>query len=188
MDLVTTFLIAIGLAMDAFAVSLGAGTSPGRRSWRKVFRLAFHFGLFQGGMTFIGWLAGSTISRFISTFDHWIALGLLAFVGVRMIISGIKPDDDGEECSTSDPSRGGTLVLLSVATSIDALAVGLSYALIDGNIWFPVVMIGVVTLILSALGVLLGEKLGCRFGKRMEIIGGLILVGIGIRVVVSHLF
>jgi len=78
-------------------------------------------------------------------------------------------------------------VLLSVATSIDALAVGLSYALIDGNIWFPVVMIGVVTLILSALGVLLGEKLGCRFGKRMEIIGGLILVGIGIRIVVSHL-
>jgi len=180
-------LIALGLAMDCFTVALGIGTNGLKKTARMVLRLAFHFGLFQGGMTFIGWLAGSTISRFISTFDHWIALGLLAFVGVRMIISGIKPDDGGEECSTSDPSRGGTLVLLSVATSIDALAVGLSYALIDGNIWFPVVMIGVVTLILSALGVLLGEKLGCRFGKRMEIIGGLILVGIGIRIVVSHL-
>ncbi len=187
MDLVTTFLIAIGLAMDAFAVSLGAGTSPGRRSWRKVFRLAFHFGLFQGGMTFIGWLAGSTISRFISTFDHWIALVLLGFVGVRMVISGFKPEENASDCPVNDPSRGGTLVLLSIATSIDALAVGLSLAFIDGSIWFPAGVIAVVTLVLSALGVLLGQKLGCRFGRRMEILGGLILIGIGIRIVVSHL-
>ena len=105
-----------------------------------------------------------------------------------MIVTGIQPDGGGEGCCTSDPSRGGPLGVLSGEASSDVLAVGRSYALVDGNIWVPVVMIGVVTLILSALGVLLGEKLGCRFGKRMEIIGGLILVGIGIRIVVSHLF
>ena len=114
MDLFTTLLIAIGLAMDAFAVSLGAGTSPGSHSGRRVFRLAFHFGLFQGGMTAIGWLAGSTISHFISTFDHWIALVLLGFVGVRMVISGFKPEENASDCPVNDPSRGGTLVLLSI--------------------------------------------------------------------------
>jgi len=186
-DLITTLLIAVGVAMDAFAVSLGIGTSPNGRSGRAAFRLAFHFGFFQGGMTLLGWLAGSTVARFISSLDHWIAFVLLAFVGGRMLIEGLK-NHSAEQVETGpDPSRGGTLVVLCVATSIDALAVGLSMALIEVRIAIACSVIALVTFGLSLVGVRLGQRLGVRFGKRMEVLGWLILVGIGIRILVSHL-
>jgi putative Mn2+ efflux pump MntP len=183
-DVVSILLIAIGMAMDAFTVSLGIGTT--RRAYlpRPIFRLSFHFGLFQFLMPILGWLAGSTIAALISRFDHWVALGLLAFVGGRMIRSGL--DSDGVAFPT-DPSRGGTLVMLSVATSIDAFAIGLSLAMIQVSILYPSILIGVVTASLSLIGLLVGHKLGTTFGKRMEILGGLILVGIGLRVVITHL-
>jgi manganese efflux pump family protein len=185
MTLAEILLIAVGLAMDAFAVSLGVGTTKFADSARPRFRLAWHFGLFQALMPTLGWLLGMTVARFIAPFDHWIALILLSFVGVRMIRSGLSRETDSHP---TDPSRGGTLIMLSVATSIDAFAVGLSLAMLRMPIIYPALVIGVVTAGLSTVGLLLGNRLGKTFGKRMEIIGGIILIAIGIRIVVTHLF
>lgn len=184
MSFVEVLLIAFGLAMDAFAVSLGAGTTRHINGPRPVFRLSFHFGLFQALMPVVGWLLGSTVQRWIAPFDHWVAFALLAFVGVRMIRSGL---DLSGEAQTTDPSRGATLIMLAVATSIDALAVGLSLAVLSVGIIYPAIVIGVVAAAMSLLGIFLGGRLGKAFGKRMEFLGGLILIGIGVRVVISHL-
>ena len=185
MDIFAVLLIAVGLAMDAFAVSLGIGTTERSTDPRARFRLAFHFGLFQFMMPVIGWFAGSTVSRWIAPVDHWIALVLLSYVGVNMIRSGLNPE---KESYSRDPSRGRTLVVLAVATSIDALAVGLSLAMLNVAIITPSIVIGVVTYSLSMVGLLAGNKLGEKFGKRMEVLGGIILIGIGVRVVITHLF
>ncbi len=136
-------------------------------------------------MTFLGWAAGSTIAHFISGIDHWVALGLLAFVGVRMIRSGLDRD---HALHVDDPSRGRTMVMLSLATSIDALAVGLSLAMLQVDILSSSLVIGGVSLALSLAGLLGGNQLGIRFGKRMEVLGGLLLTGIGVRIVLTHLF
>lgn len=184
MDFITTFLIAVGLAMDAFTVSLGVGTSQIGRSQGVKFRLAFHFGLFQGMMTLLGWLAGSTIADLISQFDHWVAFILLMFVGIRMIRAGLNPE---QKTYQDDPSRGSMLVILSIATSIDALAVGLGLAMLAVNIYMASLTIALVTLGLSLVGLFIGYELGVRFGKRMEILGGLILIIIGIRILLTHL-
>jgi manganese efflux pump family protein len=177
-------LIAVGLAMDCFAVSLGIGTTEHINGPRPVFRLAFHFGLFQALMPVLGWLAGYNLAGFISSFDHWIAFGLLSFVGVRMIKGGLSPDTDEV---TQDPSRGRTLVMLSVATSIDAFAVGFSLAALGIPIVAPAIIIGLTAGLLSLSALFLGRVLGTAFGRRMEIIGGLILIAIGLRVLLSHL-
>jgi len=184
MELFTLLLVALSLAMDVFAVSLGVGTSSYGTSMRCRLRLAFHFGLFQGGMTFLGWLAGTQINEWISGFDHWLAFVLLAFVGIRMLRSGFNKD---EESHPVDPSRGMTLILLSLATSLDALAVGLSLAFLEVDILLSSMVIGAVSLILSLLGTAFGGTLGSRFGKRMEIVGGLLLIAIGVRIVITHL-
>jgi manganese efflux pump family protein len=184
MDLIGTLIIAVGLSMDAFAVSLGVGTNGITKDNRSILRLSFHFGLFQGLMTFLGWLAGSTISRWINFFDHWIALILLVLVGVNMIRSGINSNPASYQ---NNPTRGNLMVILSLATSIDALAVGLSLALIETPILQTAITIGIVTFILSIIGCLLGNRLGEKFGKRMEILGGVILIGIGLRILFSHL-
>jgi len=170
--------------MDAFAVSLGVGATRKAVDARARFRLAFHFGIFQGFMPILGWLAGSTIARYIETFDHWIAFGLLAYVGVNMIRSGINPD---MEIYKENPSKGKTLMMLCIATSIDAMAVGLSMAMIQVSVWAPAAIITVVTIALSAFGLAVGGKLGEKFGKRMGILGGLVLLGIGLRILYSHL-
>lgn len=183
MSFIEVLLIALGLAMDAFAVSLGAGATRFISGPRPVFRLSFHFGLFQALMPVLGWFAGSTIAAYISAFDHWIALGLLAFVGGRMVRSGL---DSRGECHETDPTRGATLIMLSVATSIDAFAIGLSLAMLQVNILYPAVVIGIVAAGLSLAGVFAGNRLGCAFGKRMELVGGLVLIAIGLRVVISH--
>jgi putative Mn2+ efflux pump MntP len=175
--------IAIGLAMDAFAVSLAAGASGRARGKRAAFRLSFHFGLFQFLMPVIGWLAGYRIAPVVSALDHWIALFLLSFVGVRMIRSGLDP----ENMPTRDPSRGLTLVTLSIATSIDALAVGFSLAMLQVRIWYPSLTIGVITGFLSLAGLALGSRLGARFGQRTSVVGGVILILIGMHIVYVHL-
>jgi manganese efflux pump family protein len=181
----TSLFIAIGLAMDAFAVSIGAGTSGQVNDLRSKMRLAFHFGLFQTGMTLLGWLAGTTVQRWISDFDHWVAFGLLVYVGANMIRSGLGKGDEGRH---PNPSKGMTMVFLSVATSIDALAVGISLAMISAPILYPSLLIGIVTFGLSSFGLLAGGKLGEKFGKRMEVLGGIILIVIGLRILVGHLF
>lgn len=177
-------VVAMGLAMDAAAVSLAAAASGFAGNGRAVFRLAFHFGLFQFMMPVIGWFLGVGFVSYFKAFDHWIAFALLVFVGGKMIASGL---DASENPIRKDPSRGLTMVMLSLATSIDAMAIGLSLAMLDINIWYPSVMIGVVTSGMSLVAIALGKRLGALVGKRMEILGGLILVFIGARILVSEL-
>lgn len=177
------FFIALSMAMDAFAVSLGVAAARQCEGPRPTFRLSFHFGLFQFLLPVIGWFAGMTVEHYIQSFDHWLAFGLLAFVGGRMILAGFRTE---EESRKNDPSRGWNMILLSVTVSIDALAIGLSLALINVDIWYPAVVIGIVTGLMSLIGLRLGSKLGEKFGKRMEIIGGLVLILIGVRIVISH--
>jgi manganese efflux pump family protein len=184
MNFFEILLLAMSMSMDAFAVCLGAGAQEQASGPRSVFRLAFHFGFFQFLMPVIGWFAGMTIVRYISTYDHWTAFALLAFVGIRMIRSGFDPVNGRQK---KDPSRGWTLILLAFATSIDALAVGFSLGLVGVTIWYPAVVIGVVTGLISWLGIFLGNRLGQKFGKRMEIIGGIVLILIGVRILVTHL-
>lgn len=184
MDFLSTFLIAVGLGMDAFAVSLAVGTLSQCNNGRARFRISWHFGFFQFLMPILGWLAGSTVASYIEQFDHWVAFGLLAYIGVNMIHSGFKPE---AKSFCSDPSRGRMLITLAVATSIDALAVGLSMAMLRVRIIYPSIVIGIVAGAMSILGMRIGNKLGEKFGKTMEIIGGVILILIGVRVLIEHL-
>jgi len=183
-DLLAILLIAVGLALDATAVALGASASGKVRGWRAAIRLSFHFGLFQFLMPLFGWYGGSVFAARIAAIDHWVAFGLLAVVGGRMIRAGLRSE---AEVDVGDPSRGWTLVALSVATSIDALAVGISLSMLHVNIWYPSIVIGLVTCLLSLAGVSLGSRLGRLFGQRLEIVGGVVLIGVGIRVLASHL-
>lgn len=185
MEFLTITLISIGLAMDALAVSLCVATTGQIASRRGKIRLAAHFGIFQAGMTALGWLMGETIVHYVEQFDHWIAFVLLGYVAINLIRAGLEKDGHAFE---QDPSTGKVLVILSFATSIDAFAVGLTVALLKVPVLLSVVMIGLVALLLSVLGLFAGARLGEAFGKRMEILGGLILLGIGLRVVLTHLF
>ncbi|MCL4489977.1 MAG: manganese efflux pump MntP family protein [Chloroflexi bacterium] len=177
-------LISVGLAMDAFAIAIGIGSAGRARGPGPVFRLSFHFGLFQFLMPILGWLAGSTFAEFISSIDHWVAFALLAFVGGHMIRSGLDPNG---QVGAKDPTRGRSLVMLSVATSIDAFAIGLGLAMLQVSIILPSLIIGIVAAVFTLVGLEIGNRLGEVFGKRMELIGGLILIVMGIRVLISHM-
>lgn len=179
----TIFLISVGLAMDALAVSLGIGTSGQIPTQRGKVRLAAHFGIFQSGMTALGWLVGGTLVTYVAAFDHWLAFALLVYVGVDLIRAGMGKK---EQAFDQDPSTGKILVLLSFATSIDAFAIGLSIAFMEVPVLLSVLMIGLVACLLSLVGLFAGIRLGEAFGRRMEIIGGIILVLIGLRLVISH--
>ncbi len=177
--------IAFALAMDAFAVAIVTGLSLNPLTGRHIFRLAFHFGLFQALMPVAGWYAGSAIRIYIESFDHWLAFGLLAFVGARMIRGALHPGEERKQ--PVDPTRGWDLVLLSVATSIDALAVGLSLAMLGITIFRPALVIGLTAAILTLAGMILGSRIGVAWGKRVEIVGGLVLLMIGIKILWEHL-
>ncbi len=182
MPFLEILLVALSMAMDAFAVCLVAGSLRQATGPRPAFRLSFHFGPFQFIMPVLGWLVGWTVEPLIRNYDHWIAFGLLAFVGARMIYAAFR----GEEAQPPDPSRGWTLVLLSVAVSIDALAVGLSLGVLGISVWYPAFIIGLVTGALSLVALQLGQKFGSRLGKPVEIFGGLVLIGIGLRILLTH--
>jgi manganese efflux pump family protein len=178
------FLIALGLAADAFAISIGAGSTGVTTEPRSMVRLSFHFGLFQFLMPILGWLAGLSIARYIQSVDHWIVFGLLLWVAVHMIRSA---QTGKGQTVQQDPSRGAMLVLLSIATSLDALAIGLSLALLQVSIWYPAVVIGIVTGIISFIGILLGRQFSRKIGKRAAVAGGILLILIAIRILLSHL-
>lgn len=189
MDLVTTFGIALSLAMDAFAVSISTGLVLRDVSARQTVRLAFHFGLFQALMPILGWFIGREVADSFASYGHWVAFGLLALIGGKMILDGLgRHRGVASEAERSDPTKRLSLVVLSVATSIDALAVGVSLALIDVSVWRPALVIGLVTAALTALGMHLGRRLGGRLGPIAEIIGGLVLIGIGLRIVLERVF
>lgn len=178
--------IAVGLALDAFAVALATGVRcRGPLSRRQTFRLAFYFGLFQAIMPIFGWFGGRTFADIAGPVDHWIAFALLTIIGVRMISEGIRPDSNKN--NLSDPTRGWSLIALSLATSIDALAVGISLAFIGWSIFVPALVIGLVTAGLTTIGALSGHRLGTRFGHRLEIAGGLILIAIGALILFDHI-
>lgn len=184
MSIIEIILVAIGLAMDASAVSMAAAAAGYAKEPRQVFRLAFHFGLFQGFMPFIGWILGTSFVHYIEAWDHWIAFILLAIVGGRMVYEG-RPANINK--IRIDPTRGWSLITLSVATSIDALAVGLSFSMLSLNILIPCLLIGFVTLVLSILSTQVGKSMVQILGNKVEIAGGLILVGIGFRILFTHL-
>lgn len=185
MDSLSLVAVAVALAMDAFAVALAAGVVLHPLTFRPCFRLAFHFGLFQAMMPVIGWLAGLTVRSFVAAWSHWIAFALLLYVGGRMIHEAVAAKE-GEE-RANDPSRGLAMVALSVATSIDALAVGLTLAMIDVVIWVPSLVIGLVACGFTLMGLFLGARAGKRWGKRVEVAGGVILIGIGVKILLSAL-
>jgi manganese efflux pump family protein len=185
MSFFEVLLIALGLSADAFAVSVAAGSTGATRGRRSMVRLSFHFGLFQFLMPILGWLAGLSIEQYVQSFDHWIVFGLLVWVAVRMIRSAQVED---ESFARQDPSRGMMMVVLSVATSLDALAIGISLALLQISIWYPAVVIGVVTGATSFFGILLGQRFSRKFGRRAAVVGGVLLILIGVRIILAHIF
>ncbi len=176
--------LAVGLAMDALAVAVATGLLLGRPNHGHVLRLAFHFGLFQFLMPVVGWLAGRTVEVYIREVDHWVAFGLLAFVGGKMLWEACR---HGDEARAGDPTRGWMLLVLSIATSVDALAVGLSMAFLHVSIWLPSVVIGLVAFAFTAAGVVLGARVGRTLGRWPEVVGGVVLLAIGAKILAEHL-
>lgn len=185
MNSITIIIIAVGLAMDAFVVSIVSGSTYRQLHVRHALRMAFFFGAFQAIMPLIGSLVGLTFRDYIAHCDHWIAFGLLVAVGGKMIYESFKIKSEGE---SSDPSNILGLLVLSVATSIDALAVGITLSLLAGSILAAAGVIGLVTFILSYLGVWIGKRFGHFFESKIEALGGVILIAIGVKILFEHLF
>ena len=185
MVLLTIVIIAIGLAMDAFAVSIVSGAAYKQLNVKHAFRLALFFGGFQALMPLMGFLAGLTVKQYIADYDHWIAFALLSAVGGKMIYesSKIKPAEQNLQ-----PFNLPVLLVLAVATSIDALAVGITLSLLRISIAMAAIIIGLVTFVLSYVGVFIGKNLGHFFESKIEVLGGLILIGIGFKILFEHLF
>lgn len=173
--------LAVALAMDAFAVAVATGVCLRAVTVRQTFRLAWHFGLFQALMPILGWILGLTVRTLMERWAHWMAFALLAFIGLRMIKEAFDADEAKDRC---DPTRGMNLIMLSVATSIDALAVGLSLSLLGVSVWTPALVIGVVCLLFTAVGLHLGRLFtrSARFSKTAELLGGATLVVIGLNI------
>lgn len=208
----TILALAVALALDAFSVAAATSVSLGKLTGRQIFRFSFHFGLFQAGMPLLGFLSGNAMVDWVKAWDHWLAFALLALVGGKAIWEGLRQDPhghhdtwghhgaDGHQGSHAagatigkakkpkrDATQGWSLVILSLATSIDAFAVGLSFAWLEVSPWLPALVIGLVTASLTAAGMQMGSRLGRRFGPRMGILGGLVLIAIGVKIVVDHI-
>ena len=184
MDAITIVLIAFGLAMDAFAVSIANGMANKTKRRQSAIITATFFGGFQMLMPAIGWFVGLSFESIVTDFDHWIAFGLLSFIGAKMIYDAAKNGDD----KTENNLKLHSLLILAVATSIDALMVGFSFAFLQTSILLPIIVIGIVTFLLSFFGFYFGSHLGELFGDRIKIVGGLILIAIGLRILIEHLF
>lgn len=183
-ELLPIILIAIGLSMDALAVSITSGITINCLRVKHAFKIAFFFGAFQAIMPLLGWLAGIGLKSYVETIDHWIAFGLLTFIGMKMIYEAVWINELEKKC---DPLNLIVLLGLAIATSIDALAVGITFAFIKVPIITPALIIGVITFTLSLSGVYIGNKIGDKLGSKMEVLGGLILIGIGIKILFEHL-
>jgi putative Mn2+ efflux pump MntP len=184
-DFLSVFLIALGLSADCFVVALGGGISKINHSWLRILRVSFSFGLFQALMPVLGWLAGITVVEFIADYDHWVAFAMLAIVGGRMLWGAFRPEHSQRK--EIDITKGLLLITLSIATSIDALAVGLSFAFLNVNIALASPTIGAVAFVVTIIGFKLGRRAGQLIGKRAEAIGGIILLAIGLRILLSHI-
>jgi putative Mn2+ efflux pump MntP len=185
MDIWSLILLSIGLAMDAFSVALVAGFGLGKIKLADTMKVSSSFGAAHTVMPVVGWFLGSTIIGLIQNWDHWLAFVLLAFVGGKMIREGL--DKENEEINSTDLLNWSSLIMFTIAVSIDALAVGLSFSLEKLSIWVPSIYMGAGTLLFTFVGLSIGNKTGSRFGKKAQIVGGLILVIIGLRIVLTHL-
>ncbi|WP_372753716.1 manganese efflux pump MntP family protein [Labilibaculum sp.] len=185
MELFSIIFLALGLSVDSFAASLCSGLAIKKIRFFQAVKIAFFLALFQGGMPIIGWFTGWELKDLIKDYDHWIAFILLAGLGSKMIYESIHCK---EKDSAFNPLKLSVLIGISIATSIDALVIGLSLALLHIVIWFPALIIGVVTFIVSMLGMLLGKKIGSKTSKKFEIFGGIVLIAIGLRILIEHLF
>lgn len=182
MNFLVIFATAVGLAMDAFAVAIASGAS-GRIRMVDALRIGGSFGFFQMAMPVLGWFLGKGLERFIASFDHWVAFGLLVMIGLKMIHEFLSSD-----CTRSpEVMTKRRLLILSIATSIDALAVGVSFAVLDYPIVLASTIIGVVTFLIATIGVLIGRVCCCVWGKRAELAGGIILIFIGLKILLDHL-
>lgn len=184
MNIITILLIAVGLSFDTFAVSVSSGLTIRHIRFLQAVKIAFTLAVFQSLMPLIGWFLGNQVSGYIANYDHWVAFGLLSVLGLKMAFESLKTD---KENSNFNPLNLLVLLGMAVATSIDALVVGVSFALIEINIFWSILIIGVVTFLVSMIGMLFGKKVGGSLGKKMEIIGGIILIGIGLKILLSHL-
>ena len=184
MGLVEIILIAVSLAMDAFAVSICKGLSMKKMDWKKAIIIALYFGLFQGGMPLIGYLLGVGFEESIKFIDHWIAFGLLAFIGGNMIKEALSKNEDDE---VDDKVDFKTMIVLAIATSIDALAIGVTFAFLNVNIVLAVSLIAAVTFVISCIGVKLGNVFGDKYEKKAELAGGIVLILIGLKILLEHL-
>lgn len=181
-DLASVLLLAVALSMDCFAVSVGASLTRQLLPWRQILRVALFFGAFQAGMLVAGWLAGRSVVEIIKDFDHWVAFGLLIVIGGRMIWEARE-----EERPRTDITKLAPLLVLSVGTSIDALAAGLGLAFLEARLLLAAALIGSVTFGFTIAGFFLGKRFGGYLGRWADLLGGLVLIGIGIRVLVTHL-
>jgi putative Mn2+ efflux pump MntP len=184
MDLFTILAIALGLSFDTFAVSLSYGVIRSRILFREAAWVAIVLAVFQGGLTIAGYFLGSIISNALKATDHWIALGLLTFLGIKMIVEGLKKSNKE---GTKDFSSIIVLLTIALGTSIDAFAVGISFALLDVKIWEAGILIGIVTFLASMTAIRIGKSAGERLGNKVEIIGGLLLIAIGLKIFLEHM-
>jgi len=186
MDILSIIIIAIGLAMDCFAVSISKGIHVQKFYWGMTLRMAVLFGLFQALMPLIGYLFGIGFAGYMKAFDHWIAFGLLTLIGGKMVIEGLKPHDpDSDE--TPNPFKWSLLLSLALATSIDALATGIVLIPYPGAIWEAIAIIGFISFLFTLTGMYIGVHFGKRFHFKVEILGGVILIGIGLKILIEHL-
>ena len=185
MSIIEIALIGVGLAMDAFAVSICKGLAMRRMNYKKAIIIAAFFGVFQALMPALGYVLGTTFANKIAAIDHWIAFILLALIGANMIKEALSGDDD--ECQ-DDSLRLGDLIMLSIATSIDALAVGITFAFFNVSLLLSVSMIGIITFIICVIGVKVGNVFGEKYKSKAELAGGLILIVMGAKILIDHLF
>ena len=183
MGAIEILLISIGLAMDAFAVSVCKGLAMKKMSWKKAIIIGLYFGIFQAVMPVIGYFLGTTFERFITNVDHWIAFILLVGIGINMVKEAFNKESENR----NDNVDMKTMLVLSIATSIDALAIGITFACLKIHIVMPVITIGLITFIISVIGVKIGNRFGDKYGKKAEIMGGVILILLGIKILLEHL-
>ena len=184
MDLITITAVALGLSFDTFAVSLSFGVVKNEILFRQAVRVALVLAFFQAGLLVAGYFLGSVVSDFMKAADHWVALILLSFLGIRMIVEGLRRKENDE---VRDYTKTLTLVATAVGTSIDAFAVGISFAFLDIKIWMSGLIIGAVTFLASMTAIRIGKSAGARLGQRVEIAGGLILFAIGVKIFLEHM-
>jgi putative Mn2+ efflux pump MntP len=183
MDLLFLLFLAIGLSFDTFAVSISCGLVVRKITFWNAARIAFSLAIFQGLLPLIGWFFGKELRPLVANYDHWIAFGLLAILGIKMIMESLSADKEERKL---DPLKFWVMIYLSFATSIDALVVGFGFAMLQVSILWAIFLIGAVTFLVAMLGMLIGKQTGSKFGKRMEIVGGFILILIGVKILVTH--